>query len=72
MKSRKLSLSAYLTANLPSELWWFNRPPHGALEDDWHERRKAWCAIHHVDGLTLLRHDAAAKFASPNRRHNHE
>ena len=68
MKSRKLSLSAYLTANLPSELWWFNRPPHGALEDDWRERRKAWCAIHHVDGLTLLRHDVAAKFASPNRR----
>ena len=63
MKSKRLSLADYLEANLPPELWWFNRPPHGALEDDWRERRKTWCAIHHVDGIALIRHDAAAKFA---------
>ena len=68
MKSKKLSLADYLKANLPSELWWFNRPPHGPLEEDWRERRKAWCAIHHVDGLTLIKHDVAAKFANHNRR----
>ena len=68
MKSKKLSLADYLEANLPPELWWFNRPPHGALEAAWQDRRKAWCALHHVDALTLIRHDVAAKFANPNRR----
>jgi hypothetical protein len=61
MRSKKLSLDDYLRANLPSELWWFNRPAGRDANAAFNAERRAWCAIHHVDGLALIRHDVAQK-----------
>jgi hypothetical protein len=65
MKPRKRSLADYLAAEMPTELQWRNRPPHGQAETAWCGRRFAWCVLHNVDALDLIRNDARQKRNTP-------
>lgn len=57
-------MADFLSAEMPPELQWFNRPDHGWEEDYWRERRQEWAREHRVDMLDLIRHDADQRRAT--------
>ena len=57
MRSRKLSLAYYLSAELPPDLRGAGRPSDHEENREFMSRRLAWCKAHGITALQLLRHD---------------